>query len=371
MKNIKKNYIYNLIYQLTLIIVPIISTPYISRILHAEGVGSVSFTQALTNYFVVFGTLGFTYYAQREIAKKQDDQHAQSVLFFEIILCRLISASVAVMCDIFLIITGVYGANTLLMLIFLTEVVTVVFDVTFLFQGNEEFGYIVLRSIIIKIVGTACIFIFIKQSSDTWIYALINGLSTFAIGISLWPKVFKKIVKVNIHELKPFRHFLPAIRLFIPTVAIVLYTVFDRSLIGIITKDVAENGYYEQAEKIVKMILVIVTCLSTVMIPRNSNEYAKGNEEAVKNNIYNAMHFVWLLAIPMMCGVAIVASNMLPWFLGNGFQKSILLMQIFSPIILFIGFSNVLGLQWLVPTKKDTKFTIAVTVGALLIFYLT
>lgn len=380
-KMIKKNYLFNLIYQLLLIIVPLVVTPYISRKLGAESLGKYSFSLSLITYFTIFAALGFGTYAQREIAKNQGDKSKQSKSFWEIIICRLLSVGIALCINIILCFTDVYGDYSLYMLIMNINILAIAFDIAFFFQGNEQFGKIVIFNSIIRILGVLAIFLFIKNPEDLWKYTLINGLIILCGYLVLWTNVNKLLVKVNIKELKPFKHLKGTLLLFLPTIAVSIYTVLDRTLIGILIKDTyevvedgivvikkysdLENGYYEQSEKIVKMTLTIITCIGAVMIPRNTKELADGNVEKVKENIYTSSRVVWLLGVPIALGLTAIASNFVPWFFGEGYDKCTTLISIFSPLILIIGFSNILGLQYMIPSGKDTKYTIALVCGAI------
>lgn len=363
-KSVKKNYVYNVIYQIALFIVPIIVTPYVSKVLDPEGIGQYSFSFALISYFVLFGSLGFGYYAQREIARYQDDGYMQSKTFWEIILCRFVSVIASLTVNVILILFGVYGDNTILMSILCVNILSCGLDISFYFRGNEEFGKIVLRSIVIKFLGTAGIFLFVKDQNDVWIYTLLHSLILIVSDLSLWPMLINKVCKVSLKELKPMSHFKGTLKLFIPAVSVSIYRLLDKSLIGFITESDAENGYYEQADKIVRMALTVITCLGTVMIPRNASEFSKGNIKNIEDNVYKSCHFVWLIGIPMTVGLFCISVNVVPWFLGENFYPSINLMKIFSFLILIIGLSNVFGLQYLIPTKQDNKFTMCLIIGA-------
>ncbi len=364
-KSIKKNYIYNVIYQILIIIIPVVVTPYISRVLDPEGVGQYSFSLSLITYFTIFASLGFGTYAQREVAKHQNDKQKQTIVFWEIFLCRLIPVFLSLMLNFILAFCGVYCQYTNLMLLFSINIIAIAVDITFFFQGNEEFGKLVVLNLIIKILGTVGIFVFVKSFDDIWIYALLNSLVLIVTNLIMWLLLRGKLIRIRICELQPMRHLRGSLRLFIPALAVSLYTVLDKTLIGFITHSDAENGFYEQAEKIVKMSMTLVTCLGTVMIPRNSYEIEHGNVEQVQTNNYNAIHFVWLLGMPLMAGNILIANNMIPWFLGENFCQSIILMQVLSGLILIIGISNVIGLQYLLPYQKDRQFTFAILIGAL------
>jgi len=381
-KSIKKNYIYNLIYQIFVLIVPIIVTPYLSRVLGPEGTGQYSFTYSLTNYFILLAALGFGYYAQREIANHQDDKVAKSLIFWEILIVRLFSVGLSLALTVILNVTGVYGSYSPLMWWWIILIAAQGFDITFLLQGNEEFAKIAIRNVIVKIISVILIFVFVKQPTDVFLYVICFAGSTLIGNLSLWPYLPKMLCRVKFHDLKPLRHLIPTLRLFIPTVAISVYTLLDKTLIGLLITGTEteivdgvevvskisdlENGYYEQAEKIVKVCMTVVTALGTVMIPRNSNEFASGNLDKIKENVYGATNFVWFIGVPLALGLAAIAGNLVPWFLGDGYDKCVLLIQLFTPLILIIGFSNVFGLQYLLPTQRDGKYTIAIVLGAVI-----
>lgn len=386
--SVKKNYIFNLINQIFLIIVPLITTPYISRVLLADGVGKYSYTCSLANYFVLFASLGITMYSQREFAHYQGNKKKQTIVFWETFIVRIISTLISLFIFIGLCLLNVFASYTGLMWCWITIIIAQAFDITGLFQGNEEFGIIVLRNVIIKTIFILMIFILVKTSNDVWIYVILSALSTLFSNLSLWLNIGKKLTNIQVKQIHPTKHIIPVMKLFIPTIAVTLYTVLDKTLIGVlvegtysdsaievvdgvekivhITKKYSnlENGYYEQAEKIVKLALTLITSLATVMISRNSSELSKGNRKKVQSNLYFSGRFVLLLGVPITLGLIAIAPNLIPWFLGTDFNKSILLMQLFSPLVLIIGMCNVFGLQYLIPCKKDNQYTIGVLVGA-------
>lgn len=364
-KNVKLNYIYNLTYQLLLIIVPLFVTPYISRVLLADGIGKYSFSYSIITYFTIFASLGYGNYAQREIARSKDE-HVQSIRFWEIVICRFLSVIISLLINYILCMFGAYGSYTTLLLILGINILSVGFDISFYFQGREEFSKIVLVNFITKIVGIVSIFLFVKTKNDLWKYTLINVSMLFFGYLFLWIYLPKTLKKVSKSELHPLRHLKGSIILFIPAIATTIYTVLDKTLIGLlvsgtyvevedgveVVKKISdlENGYYEQSEKISKLLLTIITCLGTVMIPRNSKEFASGNVEKVKENVYMTSRIVWLIGIPMSLGLVIISPYLVPLFFGEGYDKCITLISILGFLILAIGFSNVFGVQYLLPS---------------------
>lgn len=366
-KRIAKNYILNMLYEVFLLIVPICVTPYIARILGENGTGQYSYAFSINSYFVLFASLGFGYYAQRLIASHQGDGRQQSIDFWEIIFVRIIPCTITFLLYVLTIYYGVYDSKyNYLMLIMIINIIAVIFDISFFFQGNEEFDKIVLRSIIIKSISFLSIFIFVKEENDLWKYTLIQSLSIFLSNIVTWLYMPQYLKKISFRELHPLKHIKPSLVLFIPTIALSVYTTLDKTLIGIITNLDSENGNYEYAEKLVKMVLTIITSLGTVVSPRNAKKFAEGDLKGVEKNIQVSCRFVFLLGVPLMFGIIVVADNLIPWYLGGGYNKATTLLKLLAPLVLVIGLSNVFGRQFLIPSNQDNKFTIAITSGAII-----
>lgn len=367
-KSISKNYIYNLAYQVLLIFLPLITTPYVSRVLGAENIGIYGYTLSIVTYFVLFGALGISMYAQREIAYVQNDIQKRSKIFWEIVIFRFITMTISIIIYyIFFIKSSKYQ---LYYLIFTIELISTCFDISWFFQGLEEFKKTVLRNIVVKLVSFACILLFVKTENDLAIYILIYVLSNIIGNLSLWLYLPKYIQKIKLNSLEILRHLKPTLWLFIPQIAMQIYTVMDKTMIGNIIVDKSEVGYYEQAQKIIKLCITIVTSLGIVMVPRMANTFANGDKEKLKEYMCNSFRFVYFLAFPIMIGLICISSKFVPIFFGEGYERVSILIRIISPIILFIGISNIIGTQYLLPTKKQKSFTISVTAGAIINFIL-
>ena len=221
---------------------------------------------------------------------------------------------------------------------------------------------------LIKVISVICILVLVKKAEDFNKYFIIYVLSNFLGNLSLWLYLSKFIKKVKIKELNIFKHIKPTISLFIPQVAIQIYTVLDKTMIGTIVVDKAEVGYYEQAQKIIKLLMTIATSLGIVMMPRIAATYAEGNHKKVKEYMKKSFSFIMLLSFPLMFGIISVASKFVPLFYGAGYEKVVPLICVISPIIILIGLSNVTGNQYLLPTKQQNKYTISVVIGAIVNF---
>jgi len=365
-KSVVKNYIYNLFYQVLAIIIPVITTPYLSRVLGAENIGIYSYTISITTYFILFGSLGIALYGKREIAYVQDNISKRSKTFYEIFITRCITLGFSLL--IFYLTFCLNGQYNIYYKILILEIIANVIDISWYFQGIEEFKKTVIRNMLIKIISVICIFIFVKTASDLNKYFIIYVLSTFLGNLSLWVYIPKSIEKINIKKIQITKHIKPAIMMFIPQIATQIYTVLDKTMIGAIISDKSEVGYYEQAQKIIKLLMTIATSLGIVMMPRIAATYATGNKEKIKEYMNKSFAFIMMLSFPLMLGIISIAYSFVPVFYGNGYDKVAPLLCIISPIIVLIGLSNVMGTQYLLPTKQQNKYTISVVIGAIVNF---
>jgi len=362
-KIIAKNYIYNLIYQMLTILLPLVTTPYLSRVLGAENIGIYGYTISIVTYFILFGTLGVSMYGQREIAYKADDKKERSKAFWEIIIIRTITLSISIL--LFFLIYGRSGDYAIYYRILIIQLVANLFDISWLFQGIEEFDKTVIRNLIVKLLSLVLIFIVIKTPDDLWKYFAIFVGAELLGNMTVWLYLPKYVEKINIKQLELKKHIKPTMSLFVPQIAIQIYTVLDKTMIGMLTDDMVEVGYYEQAQKIVKAALTILSALQIVMNARIANAYAKDDKKEVKECLEKSFNFVWLLSIPMMFGLMAVAPNFVPWYYGEGFDGVTAILIATAPILIAAGLNGITGVQYLVQIGKQKIFTISVTVGAI------
>lgn len=364
-----KNFLYNVSYQLLVIILPLITVPYVSKILGAEGVGDYAFTYANMQYFVIFGMVGISLYGNRQIAYVRENKEKLKNTFYSIYTLQLICTTTSLI--FYLIFTLVFnkGSYKWLYIVQGVNILASMVDISWLFMGLEQFKKTVIRNTIVKLVSLASIFIFVKSSNDTLIYTAIISLSSLIGNLTFWfyiPKTigFKKI-KVNGLKL----HLKSSLALFVPQIAIQIYLLLDRTMLGLIT-DTVQVGYYENSQKIVKIVLTIATAIGTVMMPKIANTVASGDMTKVKYYVKNSFFFVNALSIPLMFGLIGVSKELAPWFFTDKFLGIENLIMISSLIIIAISWSNVLGMQLLVPLNKTKEFTISVTLGAVVNFIL-
>ncbi len=367
-----KNYLYNTIYQVLVLIAPLITTPYVSRVLGVTNIGIYQYAQSIAAYFVLVGAVGTSLYGQREIAYLQDKPFERSVAFWEIEIFRLVTAFVCVL--IYLCLFCLRGTYSNIYAILSLEVLATAFDISWLYMGMENFSVIVIRNIIIKVTGIICVFIFVKTSNDLYIYTICVTVPLFLGNISLWFSL-KKYVKKSVISISKLasgikKRIKPILILFLPQVAADVYLLLDKTMIGILGTNIDQVGYYSQAQKVVKIVLMIVTSLGTVMLPTMAALYAKGDNEGIKRNIKQAFRFIYMLSFPLMFGLCAIAPRFVPAFFGEGYEPVVQLMILVSPIIVIIATSNVIGKQYLLPTNQQKSYTISIILGATVNFFL-
>lgn len=336
--------------------------------LEPAGIGTYSYTYSIVSYFILLASLGVADYAQREIAYQQDDPHLQSRTFYEVNCIRFLLVGLS-LCVYYFVVSS-FAGDHLIYWYQALNIIAVLFDISWFFQGLEEFGKIVLRNFIIKFASIILIFVLIHEPTDLNKYVCLIGMMNVLSGLSIWLYLPQYLVSVPRREIKPFRNFSIIIQMFLPQIAIQIYTVLDKTMIGVMTGSPLENGYYEQAEKVVKMSLTIVTSLGTVMLPRIAYAYAHKDYETIRTSMMRSYRFVWFLTVPMFCGFIAVSNNFVPWFFGPGYDKVVPLMQILSGLVIAIGLSNVTGIQYMLPTNQQNKLTLTVVCGAVVNFAL-
>ena len=381
--NIKLNYFYSLTFQLFSLIIPLITTPYISRVLSVDGIGQLSFATTIISYFCLFATLGFSLYGQREISKLQGDSQNQIIIFREIVLCKLLVGVPLFFVCWALVIFRVFDIYSVLVSIMSIDIISSTIDISFFFQGNENFRTLAVRDLIVKILSVVFIFIFVKAQTDLWIYALCKSSATFVSAIVLWLCLKCNTINMSNNFFSLKKHYITSLKLFVPTIAISVFTMLDKTLIGLLIKEDIkvklsdgtiilkrladiENGYYSQSEKIVKLVLLVFSSLGTVMLSRNSYDIIHSNKNIYINNIKKTIKYVIFIATPMCFGIIAISNNFYPWFFGKGYAKVSLLLIIFSFMILPSGLGNVLGYQYLIPMGEDLKYALVYIIVAII-----
>lgn len=363
MNSIKKNFLYNVVYQMLILIIPLIVTPYLSRIIGAEGIGIYSYTYSIVYYFMLFTLLGVNNYGNRTIAKVRDDKDKLSKTFWSIywlqIICGFIMLTLYLL--YILIFDNDYKMIAIIQSLF---IISAMLDINWLFFGLEEIKLTILRNTFVKLGNLILIFLLVKSSNDVGKYTLIMASMTVLSQILLWSFVDKRIDYKKVTFKDILTHLKPNLVLFIPVIAISLYRIMDKVMLGALS-NISEVGFYENAEKLVGIPLTFITALGTVMLPRMSNLVSKGEMNKINDYIYKSIKFVMFLSSAMCFGIITIGYDFAPIFFGQEFQKTGILIMLLSVTLLFLSFANVLRTQYLIPNEKDKIYIISVFLGAL------
>lgn len=360
----KKNFLYNIIYQILILIIPLITAPYLSRIVGVNGIGTYSYTYSIVYYFMLLTLLGVNNYGNRSIAKVRDDKIMRSKTFWSIYILQLIMGMIMLILYVLYIVLfdTKYKLISGIEILF---IISAMLDINWFFFGMEEFKKTITRNIFVKVGTIVLIFSLVKSPKDLWIYTLIMAGMTCLSQLVLWMFLKKKIVKVKINISDIVQHIKPNIILFIPVIAVSLYKMMDKIMLGIIA-NVDEVGYYENAEKIINIPMTLITALGTVMLPRISNIVAKGDSQKVSDYISKSIRFVMFMSCAMCSGLICIGYDFAPLYFGNEFQKTGILIMLLSITLPFLSFANVLRTQYIIPKEKDKIYIVSVSLGAII-----
>lgn len=358
-----KNYLYNAGYQILNMLIPLITVPYISRVLGAHDVGINEYTNSWVTFFYLMGQMGITLYGNREIAYHRDDLYERSRTFWGVESLQVLTITFSLVAYL----VAVFLFSTTFKYYFLMQglwIIATGVDVSWYFMGMENFRVTVLRNALVRLASVILIFTFIKSTADLGLYILILGGAQLVGNLTLWPYLRGNLIWVSVKKWHPFKHFYPSLLLFIPTITTQVYLVLNRLMLGHMSSQAA-LGNFGQSDKIVKFVLAIVTATGTVMLPHVANKFAKGDIKGVRDSLYASFGFVSSISIPMMFGLMAISRKFAPWFLGSEFVPAGEIMFIESPIIVFIAWSNVTGTQYLMPVNRVKEYTTSVTIGAI------
>lgn len=360
--NLKTNFIYNLMYQLLVIILPLITAPYVARVLGTYNAGVYSYTQASANYFFLFAMLGVNNYGNRTIAGVRDNKEKLSTTFWEIysfqfLMGTLVSITYLVYCFFFV------KEDVLVSFLQFFYVASGWFSINWLMFGLEQFKLTTIRNIIIRLGMVVAVFLFVKDKADIPVYTAIFAGGSFISVLVIWPFAIRCVPfrKPSIRGI--IRHIKPNLILFWPVIAVSLYNVMDKLMLGVMSnKD--EVAFYTYAENIVQIPSTLILTLDNVMLPRMANLYATDKEEKAMNLMNNVMMFAMMASAAMSFGLAGVAPLFTPWFYGDAFVRCGTFIVMLCPIIIFKGWAGALRTQYIIPKKKDNVYLISLTSGA-------
>ena len=367
-KSLKKNYFSAISNQLLTSIIWSAALFFISRALGAAEIGAYSYATSICSYFVLVSNLGFLSYGQREIAFLRDDKEAYSKVFVELFLLKLLISSAVIALYVGFIIF--IAPDKILYTIIIIQILNSMLDISFLYTGLEKFGTVAIRTLFIKIVYFVAIVTFVREPDDFYKYCIIESLGVCGVSISLFIRLPHLLTRFK-GKLNIKRHLVPVLTLFVPSIAVQIYTVLDKSMIGLLSGGVyAENGYYELSQTLVKGGIMLVTTLASVSAPRIAYELGRNNMHIVKKQMYDSYRFAWFSVIPVIVVMYFIVPRVVPLFYGPGYDKVSILARVLLPILLAMGLSTISGSQYLVPAKKVRYYNIALIIGAVVNFFM-
>lgn len=370
--SLKRNFVLNLLNTVTGLLFPLITFPYASRILFPSGIGQVQFFQSIIDYIALCTSLGIPLYAVREISKIRNDKTLTSKTSAEILLLHAMLTFGGYL--IVLILISSVGKIQVDIPLFMLLSATLIFNaigVPWFYQAVEDFKYITIRTVAIRIISLFALFILVKTKEDLLYYGAITVFANVGSNVFNFIRL-RKFIDFSCFDLKslnPGRHLKPALQIFVLNLIVSIYINLDSVMLGFLKNEQAV-GYYSAATRLTKTILGIVTSFGTVLLPRFSNMIGNGqiNEFNVLAN--KAVSFVIALSLPLSIGLGFMATPIIHLFCGPNFDPSILTLQLIAPIILFIGLSGIVGMQILYPQGKERMVIIATAAGAIINFTL-
>ena len=361
--SLKKNYIFNVANQIISILASLITAPYISRVLGSGQIGIYSYVNSIVAYFALFGGLGTASYGMREIARDRDDITKISKTFWSLTLIKVITFGTSIILYGLVILFS--KEYSILFLILTISLISSMFDITWFFNGLEEFKSISIRSIIFRVLGIIAIFLFVKGENALIIYIIVAVVTGLLVVAVTWLFLIGKVKKVKLQDLEIKRHLKSTIIYFVPTIATSVYTMMDKVMLKWIINENAENGYYEQTKRIIIILETIVFSLNNVMGSRMSFLHKENKIDEMKQGVLKSFDFIFFITFPMVFGISAISCNFVPIFFGPGYDKVAYLIMVMAPIVLIIAISNILGLQYLIPSGQIKKSNRAIIIGAI------
>lgn len=359
---ILRNYLYNVWYQVLAVILPFITIPYVSRVLGVSNIGIVSFTTANTQYFILLASMGITMYATREVAYLSADIKRLKKFFYEIMAIKTFLTLISVILFLF-VIFFMSSKYQILYYIQLINVVSVWFDISWFFMGLQNFKVTVIKNALVKVISAILIFTFVNNGDDIYIYMIILGLSTLIGNLTMWPYLKIGILNEQI-KIKPLKHLKPLMILFVPQIAIQIFTVLNKTILGL-TSNSVELGLFENADKLIRLLTSLVTASGTVLLPAVSELFKVNNMTKVKDFLSKGFKYTSFIVLPIITGAMVLGEKFGLWFFGNTFKGIGEVIIILAPTLLFMAWNNVISSQYLIPAKKESIYTKSFIIGAI------
>ncbi|NLR65285.1 flippase [Chitinophaga varians] len=362
---IHKNVFYNTLLSVSQVLFPLITFPYVTRILGPEGLGAVNFVDSITQYLILFAALGIPLYGIREIAKVKNSKENLSKVFSELFFLHL--SLTIILCLIYVLLfsfipklyhnRGLFWIGSVILFVS-------VFPSEWFFQGMEKFSLIAVRAFLIRILSIVLLFLWVRKPTDT---ALYYGITLLSIICNSLVNIYflRREITLSFKNLNIKRHLGPLVYIFSSNVAISVYVLLDSILLGFL-RNTEEVGFYTTPLKLNRVLLALLSAFSMVMLPRLAAAFSEKRMEEARALLTNSYRYVILLSIPVGVGLLLFSSDIVLLFAGNAFQESVIVLKITSFLMFLIGLSNIFGMQVLIPIGKEKVLLKTVSIGMFL-----
>ncbi len=358
----KKNAAYNVAYRLFSVLLPLVTAPYLSRVVGTEGVGLYAEAWTMSELFCLVGMLGLADYGVRTIAQARDNRKELNRTFSGIWQMQLMVAGAALLAWLGYVFLFAGDEKTIALHLTMMSI-SCLCSFDWCLMGLDLFKPIALRNTFVKLAAAACVFIFVKSKNDLWIYGFAWSLATLAGNLSCAVTLKGKVTYRPVSLRESLKHLRPCAVLFISVLAVSIYRKMDKIMVYNIAGK-HENGLYENAEKIIYCLSGFISAIGTVMMPKIANLQKKGETERIARHIDKSMDLIICMVSAMAFGVAAVADRFAPLFYGEAFRYSGSLMIPLGFTLIMIGFANVIRTQVVLPQKRDHIFVKSVCTGA-------
>ncbi|GAJ26269.1 membrane protein [Liquorilactobacillus sucicola DSM 21376 = JCM 15457] len=363
MKKIFKNFLYQATYQLLLIILPFVTIPIVSNALGVKGIGIYNYVNSIITYFTLVAGLGLANYGIREIASVRENKNLLNKKFSELLQFNIIISLFVTAFFVFFVL--VLSRYQVYFLIAGLSIIACVFDISWFFAGIEDFKVVTLSNFAIKLISLFLIVVFVNSTDDLFKYLFIQAASSVISNVLmfLFLKGKVKLVKVTLGEV--FSHFKPAVNYFYGNVAITLYTTLSKTFLGLMVS-VAIVGLYSNSIQLTSIVVVIITTLDTVLMPRLTYLFESNNFAKMISVIEQTFHVQLFFSIPAMCGLIAINNKLIPWFFGKSFSYLTYTVPALAPLVVIIPLGTSVMRQYLMPKNEFRKFNFSVYVGAII-----
>lgn len=363
MPSIKKNFGYNLLLTFCGYLIPLITYPYISRVLGVQNIGICNFVDSIINYFVLFSMLGIGSFGVREIARVRQDKEQCSFVFSNLIAINAVTTALAIIVLVTCTFTIPKFANYQpFLLIGVAKLFFNVFIIEWFYQGIQDFKYITIRSLLVRLIYVVCIFIFVHSPEDVLLYYFLTFITTIINALINWIHA-RKLIHINFKRLDSRIFLVPIITFGYYRILTSMYTTFNTMFLGLTSGDV-EVGYFATATKIYTIIMSVFSAFTTVMVPKVSELLSEGKNDKLQNIADKTISIVAAVSVPVIIFSQFCAPDIIRLIAGNGYEGAVTPFRIVIFMLLVIGLEQILIQQFLMASTKNAPILIVSTIGA-------